>query len=166
MSKAAAAFLAVERRVTAAIAALAMALMAAAALVAFYQVVTRFVLQQPATWSEVLVRTLIVWMVYLGAAAGFRVGALVSVDALARFATGPWKRTVETVAGLSALVLLFVGAWWGWQVAWRLRFQNLAGLDVSIMWLYAAVPAGCLFAMLAVVARLLDPGPREEAIVD
>jgi TRAP-type C4-dicarboxylate transport system permease small subunit len=166
MSKAAAAFLAVERRVTAAIAALAMALMAAAALVAFYQVLTRFVLQQPATWSEVLVRTLIVWMVYLGAAAGFRVGALVSVDALARFATGSWKRAVETVAGLSALGLLFVGAWWGWQVAWRLRFQNLAGLDVSIMWLYAAVPAGCLFAMLAVVARLLDPGPREEAIVD
>jgi TRAP-type C4-dicarboxylate transport system permease small subunit len=166
MSKAAAAFLAVERRVTGAVAALAMALMAAAALVAFYQVVTRFVLQQPATWSEVLVRTLIVWMVYLGAAAGFRVGALVSVDALARFAKGPWKRTVETVAGLSALALLFVGAWWGWQVAWRLRFQNLAGLDVSIMWLYAAVPAGCFFAMLAVVARLLDPGPREDAIVD
>ena len=166
MSKAAAAFLAVERRITGAVMAVAMALMAASALIAFYQVITRFVLQQPATWSEVLIRTLIVWMVYLGLATGFRVGALVSVDALARFARGPWKRAVETIAGLCALVLLFVGAWWGWQVAWRLRFQNLAGLDVSIIWLYAAVPVGCLFAMLAVVARLLDPGPREEAIVD
>ncbi len=166
MSKAAAAFLAVERRVTGAVAAVAMALMAASALVAFYQVVTRFVLQQPATWSEVLIRTLIVWMVYLGAAAGFRIGALVSVDALARFAKGPWKRTVELAAGCSALVLLFVCAWWGWQVAWRLRFQNLAGLEISIIWLYAAVPVGCAFAMLAVVARLLDPGPREEAVID
>lgn len=166
MSKAVAAFLAFERRVTGAVAAVAMALLAAAALIAFYQVITRFVLQQPATWSEVLVRTLLVWMVYMGVAAGFRVGALVSVDALARFARGPWKRLVETAAGLSALVLLFVGAWWGWQVAWRLRFQNLAGLDVSIIWLYAAVPVGCAFAILAVVARLLDPGPREEAVID
>ncbi len=166
MSKAVAAFLAVERRITGAVMAAAMALMAASALVAFYQVITRFVLQQPATWSEVLIRTLIVWMVYLGVAAGFRVGALVSVDALARYAQGPWKRAVETVAGFSALGLLFVCAWWGWQVAWRLRFQNLAGLEISIIWLYAAVPVGCAFAMLAVVARLLDPGPREEAVID
>lgn len=166
MSKAIAAFLAFERAVTGAVAALAMALLAAAALVAFYQVVTRFVLLQPATWSEVLIRTLLVWMVYLGIAAGFRVGALVSVDALARFARGPWKRLVETVAGVSALVLLSVGAWWGWQVAWRLRFQNLAGLDVSIIWLYSAAPVGCAFAILAVIARLLDPGPRETAAVE
>jgi len=166
MSRAVAAFLAFERRVTGAVAAAAMALLAAAALIAFYQVITRFVLQQPATWSEVLVRTLLVWMVYLGIAAGFRVGALVSVDALARFARGPWKRLVEAVAGLSALVLLSVGAWWGWQVAWRLRFQNLAGLDVPIVWLYAAVPVGCVFAILAVIARLLDPGSRSDVAVE
>ena len=166
MSRAVAAFLAFERRVTGAVAAAAMALLAAAALIAFYQVITRFVLQQPATWSEVLIRTLLVWMVYLGVAAGFRVGALVSVDALARFARGPWKRLVETMAGLAALVLLFVGAWWGWQVAWRLRFQNLAGLEIPIVWLYAAVPVGCVFAILAVIARLLDPGPRSDIVVE
>jgi len=149
--------LAVERRLTALVGAAAMALLAVAVLVAFYQVLTRFVLQQPATWSEVLVRTLLVWMVYLGIAAAFRTGALVAVDALARFSRGRLKQAVEAAIGLGALTLLAVMLWWGWQVAWRLRFQNLAGLEVSIIWLYAAVPVGAAFAIVAVVARLLDP---------
>jgi TRAP-type C4-dicarboxylate transport system permease small subunit len=39
----------------------------------------------------------------------------------------------------------------------RLRFQNLAGLEISIAWAYAAVPVGAAFGILGVIANFLDP---------
>ena len=166
MSKAIAIFLGFERRLNAIVTALSMLLLAVAAAVAFYQVVTRFVLQQPATWSEVLIRTLLVWMVYLGVTAGFRSGALVAVDALARAVSGQGKRWLEGAIASASLALLVVIVWWGWQVAWRSRFQNLAGLEIPIIWLYAAAPVGAGFAILAVIARFLDPPAQPEIVIE
>lgn len=156
-----AALLAVERRVTQAIMAAASLLLAAAAAVTFFQVFTRFVLQAPSTWSEVLTRTLLIWMVYLGCAGAFRAGALVSVDVLYRLARGRARRRLEAVITLACLTLLFVMAWYGVQIAHRVRFQNLAGLEISIAWAYAAIPVGAAFAILAVLAHHFDPQRRE-----
>lgn len=50
------------------------ALLAAAAGLGAYQVLTRFVLHQPASWTEALTRVLLVWMVCLGAALAVRAG--------------------------------------------------------------------------------------------
>ena len=149
--------LAVERVATGIVTALACALLAAAAGVGFYQVLARFVLERPSTWSEVLVRTLLIWMVYLGVVAAMRAGALVSVDVLRRLVKGRWARIVDglvTACTLGVLAVLLVA---GIQIAWRVRFQVMAGLEVSISWAYAAIPVGAAFAMLAVLAHHLDP---------
>jgi TRAP-type C4-dicarboxylate transport system permease small subunit len=55
------------------------------------------------------------------------------------------------------LLFLFVVVWYGWDVVQRLRFQNLAGLEISIAWAYAAVPVGAAFGILGVIANFLDP---------
>jgi len=44
---------------------LAAAMLAVAALLVFYQVLTRFLLNDAAVWSEVLARAVIVWGVFL-----------------------------------------------------------------------------------------------------
>ena len=157
----AAALLTIDRIVTRAVMALAALLLAAAAAAAFYQVFTRFVLEQPSTWSEVLTRTLLIWMVYLGVAGAFRTGALVSVDVLHKLSRGRARRAIEALITLSSLTLLGIMLWYGAQMAYRVRFQNLAGLEISIAWAYAAIPVGAAFAMLGVLAHHVDPQRRE-----
>ena len=44
----------------------ACAMMVVAAALGVFQIVTRFVLEQPAEWSEILIRFSLIWMVFLG----------------------------------------------------------------------------------------------------
>ena len=74
------AFLALERRTTALSLRVACAMLVAAACLGLYQILARFVFQQPAEWSEVLIRFTLIWMVFLGAPTAFRQGAMVCVD--------------------------------------------------------------------------------------
>ncbi len=136
-------------------------LLAAAACAGFHQVVSRFVLQQPSTWSEVLVRVLLIWMVYLGTAGAIRTGALVSVDVLYRITRGRARQVLEAVVTLCTLAILGILFWYGWQMAHRVRFQNMAGLEISMSWAYAAIPTGAVFGILAVLAHHLDPQRHE-----
>ena len=39
-----------------------------------FQIITRFVLEQPAEWTEILIRLSLIWMVFLGIPAAFRQG--------------------------------------------------------------------------------------------
>lgn len=122
-----------------------------------WQVAVRFLFNNPSEWSEVTTRMALIWMVYLGVALALRTGALVSVDLLHRHAHGRWKRRLELLITLTVLTFLSVMVWYGGMVAWRVRFQELAGLYISISWAYLAIPVGGLFSMLAIVAHYFDP---------
>ncbi len=126
-----------------------------------FQVVTRFVFQEPSTWSEPLIRVLLIWMAYLGLAAAVRAGSLVSVDLLYRWVGGRQRRLLEAAIALATLSLLAILFWFGWDLVERVRFQNLAGLEIPISYAYAAIPAGAAFSMLAVVAHFFDPRRNE-----
>ena len=89
------AFLAFERRTTAFSLAIACAMMVAAACLGLYQILARFVLQQPAEWSEVLIRFTLIWMVFMGAPSAFRQGAMVCVDLRPRLAGPAGKRVLD-----------------------------------------------------------------------
>jgi TRAP-type C4-dicarboxylate transport system permease small subunit len=155
------AILATERVVTGTGLALGCVALATAACVGLFQVVTRFVLGEPATWSEPTIRVLLIWMAYLGLAAAVRQGSLVSVDLVWRLARGRGRRMLEGTIAAATIALLAVLAWYGIDLTERVRFQNLAGLEIPISYAYAAIPTGALVSMLAVLAHFLDPR-REE----
>lgn len=152
------AFLAFERRTTAASLAVARAMLVVACCVGMYQILSRFVFEQPAEWSEVLVRFTLIWMVFLGAPVAFRQGAMVCVDLAHRLAGPVGKRLLDLVAALAALVVIGVMLWFGSDYAYRARFQTISGLEsFSMTWAYLAVPVGALFSAFAIVACLIDP---------
>jgi TRAP-type C4-dicarboxylate transport system permease small subunit len=82
------AFLRFERWTTGFAMLAACAMMTTAASPGVFQILTRFVLERPAEWSEILIRLSLslslIWMVFLGITAAFRQGAMVSVDVLYR----------------------------------------------------------------------------------
>jgi TRAP-type C4-dicarboxylate transport system permease small subunit len=152
------AFLKAERATTALATALACAMLAIAAGLGLWQIVTRFVIERPAEWTEVLIRFSLIWMVFLGIAQAFRVGAMVSVDVLYRLSGRRLRRVLDTLVTLAALALLSVVVGVGWDYANRGKVQSVIGLeDVSMFWAYLALPVGGVFAMLAVLGNWLDP---------
>lgn len=57
-----------------------------------FQIIPRFVAEQPAEWSEALIRLGLIWMICMGIPAAFRQGAMVSVDVRYRWSPPKIKR--------------------------------------------------------------------------
>lgn len=136
----------------------ACAMLTIASALGMFQIVTRFVLEQPAEWTEVLIRFSLIWMVFLAIPAAFRQGAMVSVDVLYRWSPPRVRRVLDWVVSLAALVLIGIIIWWGWDYAQRGGVQSMAGLEsVSMFWAYLAMPVGGVFCAVGIVGNLIDP---------
>ena len=151
-------FLTFERASTGTATALACAMLVVAASLGVFQIFTRFVIERPAEWTEVMIRFSLIWMVFLGIPAAFRQGAMVSVDVLYRWSRPGVRRVLDFVVALAALVLVTVIIWWGWDYANRGKVQSMIGLEnVSMFWAYLAMPVGGVFAVIGIIGNLLDP---------
>src|SRR5574343_288966 len=155
-------FLQLERWTTGIAMAGACLMLAIASSLGMFQILMRFVLEQPAEWTEVLIRFSLIWMVFLGIPAAFRQGAMVSVDVLYRWSPPALRRVLDAVVALAALTLVAVILWWGWDYANRGKVQTMIGLeDVSMFWAYLALPVGALFSVFGILGNWLDPQRME-----
>lgn len=150
------AILGLDRVVTELAAVAACLALAVACCAGLWQVVARFATETPSIWSEALVRTALIWMAMLGLAVALRGGALVSIDMAHRYSHGGLRRGLEAASLASSLSLMGVLFWFGWSMAQRVQFQEMAGLEVPMSWGYAAIPLGALFAMLGALGNFLD----------
>ena len=152
------AFLAFERWTTGLATALACAMLVVASALGMWQIITRFVIERPAEWTEVLIRFSLIWMVFLGIPLAFRIGAMVSVDVLYRWSGARLRRVLDALVAIAALGLMAVIIIVGWDYAKRGSVQSVIGLeDVSMFWAYLAMPVGGLFCVVAIVGNWLDP---------
>ena len=151
-------FLSVERWTTAIAMAAACAMLAIAASLGIFQIITRFVLEQPAEWTEVLIRFSLIWMVFLAIPMAFRQGAMVSVDVLYRWSPPKFRRLLDWVVCIAALTLIGILIWIGFDYAKRGGVQSMAELEsISMFWAYLAVPVGGLFCIPGILGNLIDP---------
>jgi TRAP-type C4-dicarboxylate transport system permease small subunit len=140
----------------------ACAMLVVASCLGMFQIITRFVLEQPAEWTEVLIRFSLIWMVFLGIPTAFRQGAMVSVDVLYRWSPPKLRRVLDYVVFATALLLIGLIIYWGWNYANRGAVQSVIGLEgVSMFWAYLAMPVGGLFCVLGIFGNLLDPQRME-----
>jgi TRAP-type C4-dicarboxylate transport system permease small subunit len=136
----------------------ACAMLALAAGLGMFQIITRFILERPAEWTEVMIRFSLIWMVFTGIPMAFRQGAMVSVDVMYRWSPPKLKRVLDWVVFLAALTLVLVIIWWGWDYAQRGKVQSVIGMEgVSMFWAYIALPIGGVFSVIALIGNLIDP---------
>ena len=136
-------------------------LMASITGVVAFQVLTRYVLQHPAAWPEEAARYLFVWVALLGGALGVDRGVHFSLDLLtSRF---PNRVASRLAAGIDLACAAFAAllAWHGATLAWRVREQPSAALEIPMTWPYAAIPVAALLMAwsLAASARRRWRGP-------
>jgi len=145
-----------DRTLFRAVSVLAQLLLVSAVAAAFYQVVSRFVLQAPADWSEAWSRAALIWTVFLGGALAFRQGAMLCVEMLRNLLPARGRRALEAAIALVCAAFLGVLLWVGASMVWRVRFQTMPSLHVSVAWVYLAIPVGAALAIVGVIACWLE----------
>lgn len=139
-----------------------------------WQVFTRYILQNPSSWSEELVSYLFAWMALLGASIVTSERGHMNIPALVeRMANGPklfFSILSELIAFLfSAVILLFGGV----QIATLAMGQMTSSLGVPIGIFYIVLPLAGVLNMIYTGMNIYDilkgnipvlPTSEEEAV--
>ncbi|MEM5528684.1 TRAP transporter small permease [Gammaproteobacteria bacterium AS21] len=148
-------FLRVEKNITNIALIASMIMLTISVALGFYQVVTRFIFNAPSEWSEVASISLMVWSVFLASAPAFKTGMMMSVDVIYRYVPNNKALYLKAFIGICCLSIILLLIWLGCDLAYRVRFQMVAGLKISMSWVYSALPVGCMFSFFAILGNLV-----------
>ena len=116
------------------------------AAVVFYQVFTRYVMDDPAGWTEEIARYFLVAVVFVGAAMSVRKNNHIQVDYFYRLMPATMGRVVATLVDLVRCLFLGYAAWLTWQLLQRIGNQPMAVIDLPVGWVFSAMLFG--FALM------------------
>lgn len=132
------------------------------ALLTIYQVFARYVLNNPLIWSEAIVRYSMVWIVLLGTAIALRKGLLISVEAVLYLVPKKVKRLMELIIIVINLIFLVLLIKFGFEIMGNLANQRTGALNISVAWIYAAIPAGSILGVINCIAVLYEIITKKE----
>ena len=107
-------------------------------------VLTRYITAQPAPWAGEVAGMGFAWLVFLGAAAGFKRGLHVSIDLLTRLLPRPVERVLSLVVQVGILVFAAYVFWLGVGFTQRNLGNPSAVLRIPQSIIYLAVTLGFL----------------------
>ena len=123
-------------------------LLLAMACIIFANVVLRYTTGDSIIWAEEVARHMMIWVTFLGAGLVMRTGGHVAIDNLHTAVGVRAARVLRAVValGIAAFCVFMTVA--SSDYVWRTRFQTTAATDISISFIYAAMPVG--FVLLLV----------------
>lgn len=139
-------------------------LMSAILVIVVVQITLRYGLGTSLTWSEEVVRCLLIWLTFVGASAAVREGSLVGLDLLQRAADrAGFGRLLAVLVLALSLVFVLAAAYWGYQLAMSpaIQRQSFSTLDLPMTLVYGAIPASMGFMAIqltALIASEISPG--------
>jgi TRAP-type C4-dicarboxylate transport system permease small subunit len=87
---------------------------------------------------------------------------MVCVDLAYRKGGPVMRRALDWLIAIAALILVAVIIRYGFDYAYRARFQTISGLEsLSMTWAYMALPIGGIFCVLGILGCLVDPRRHE-----
>ncbi len=125
-----------------------------------WQVMSRYLLEDPSPWTEELARFLLIWIGMLGASYAFRQYAHLGLELLPRKLQGAQAKllryfTLLVVALFAALVLITGGSNLV-SLTWELR-QYSAVLGMPIAWVYSVIPLTGTLIVFYCIIQALEP---------
>jgi TRAP-type C4-dicarboxylate transport system permease small subunit len=136
------------------------------------QIVARYGLRSPPSWTEELARYLMVWGGLLGATAAFRRG--IDPAVVRRPETGPgWSpKFARIMLAISVLLLILPILYFsligpGFDPGRSFLMRNLArtssGLGLNLIFVAAAIPTFCVVILIHLAARIFSGPLRQQA---
>lgn len=130
----------------------------------FIQVVLRYGLGRPLTWSEEVSRYLFVWVVFVAAAVAARHKGHIMLDFLvSRLPRGLRTGLAMTMGTLSLVMILLVFVWHGWNLTTVSMRQESPATGLPVGCATLAIPVGGLLTAVNLVrAARQRPSRRDE----
>ncbi|MBN9671969.1 TRAP transporter small permease [Roseibium aggregatum] len=117
-------------------------------------VVFRYVIESSLAFPDELIRYLFIWMIFLGSAIAFRRNMHAAIGILVAHLPPVLKRSALILATLACVLFFAVLFRSGLLLTLRVQAQISPALEVSMAWVYGAIPAGMAF-LLIYAAELL-----------
>jgi len=124
------------------------------ALVVFYQVFTRYVLNDAAGWTEEIARYLLIAVTFLGGAMAVRRNTHIQVDFVYRFLPRAVGRVLSLLVDAVRVAFFGYAVWLTWLLIDRIGAQRMAVVELPIGLVFGAMLIG--FALM--FARALQVG--------
>ena len=118
------------------------------AAVVFYQVFTRYVMDDPAGWTEEIARYFLVAVVFVGAAMSVRKNNHIQVDYFYRLMPRVMARILSTLVDVVRCVFLGYATWLTWLLLQRIGSQPMAVVELPVGWVFSAMLFGFLLMFL------------------
>ncbi len=135
-------------------------------LLAVWQVVTRYFLNDPSTWSEELASYMFAWVTLLGAAYVFgQMGHMnipILIDRLSQQAQKVLMVVIQLIILAFALVVLIYG---GIQITSLTMGQMSSSLGVPMGYFYLSLPVSGFFTAIYTILNLYDIFTDKEEVV-
>jgi TRAP-type C4-dicarboxylate transport system permease small subunit len=118
------------------------ALLAAMAIIIFANVVLRYSTNQSIEWAEELARYMMVWLTFLGAGPVLRYGGHIAVENLQDSLPLAWARAIRVFIAVMLTGFFIFIIWYGAIYVDRVQYQMTPTTQVSMSWVYGAMPVG------------------------
>ncbi|MBB4300988.1 TRAP-type C4-dicarboxylate transport system permease small subunit [Rhodobium orientis] len=114
-------------------------------------VVFRFIIESSLAFPDELIRYLFVWMIFLGSAVAFRRNMHAAIGIVVAHLPALAKRIALLVATAASGIFFAVIFWAGVKLTMRVVPQISPALEVSMAWVYGAIPVGMAFLIVYAV---------------
>jgi len=122
----------------------------------FLQVFTRYVLNDPLSWTEEVARYLYVYIVFLGASAAISDRSHVGIDYFAKALPVRTQWLLSVAVNLLILAALALLVYWGWRAAMRQWNLPLMVLDIPYTWVYVIIPITAVLMSLRMLVLMRE----------
>lgn len=122
--------------------------LAAMAVIIFTNVALRYLTSQSIEWAEEVARHMMIWLTFLGCGPVLRYGGHIAVenlqDALPRTAAIALRAAIAVL--LLGFFIFFI--WFGIDYMQRTQYQQTPATQISVAWIYAALPVGATLMLI------------------
>ena len=115
----------------------------------------RFVLNNSLPWTEEVAKFVMVWLAFIGAPVVLKEGGHIAIDFIPTRLPRRLGFALLTIIQLVVMVVLAVLVFQGWALAWNALPQIAATVEVSLFYIFLAVPIGSAMMLLVSLELLL-----------
>ena len=146
------------------LAALCVAAFAAMFALGIATVVFRFVIQSSLAFPDEAIRYLFVWLIALGTAVALRRNLHAAIGLFVDMLPDGARRVALRASWACVAVFMAIVAVNGLTLTTRAAAQISPALEVSMAWVYAALPVGAVFTLVFAIEKLVEgAAPKGDA---
>lgn len=117
----------------------------------FIQVIGRYVFNYTPSYGEELARYLFVWIVFLSLPVVAKRGGHMAIEMITIRLKGSALKAVRFCSAVFTISFLLIMVIQGAKMVERASFQTSPALEISMSWIYLAIPIGCFIMLLNVL---------------